>query len=172
MHRKTFIIASVLFVALLSCKKKKDDVDIRGDINKFDGRYTITGTLVDKTQSTITNPASKEYHLKTIDNTEIEMMSPELGISGHLILFGGSLSYYSKFSVIVKFDPATNKAVNVRNGYGQPSDNGRSAVIDPSGVNTWDPTTKTIKIKYWMDEVGVTGHKSSFDETWTYIGPR
>lgn len=172
MQRKIFIITSLLFLVLLSCKKKKEDVEINGDINKFDGRYSITGILVDKTEPRITAPAAKEYHLKTISNTEIEMVSPELGISGHLILHGGSLSYYSKFSVIVTFDPATNKAVSVRNGYGQPSDNGRSAVLDPSGINTWDPATKTIRIKYWMDEVGVTGHKTSFDETWTYIGAR
>lgn len=172
MQRKTFIIASLLFLILLSCKKKKEEVEINGDINKFDGRYSITGTIADKTEPRISAPAAKEYHLKTISNTEIEMFAPELGISGHLILHGGSLSYYSKFSVIVKFDPATNKAVSVRNVYGQPSENGRSAVLDPSGINTWDPATKTIRIKYWMDEAGVTGHKTAFDETWTYIGAR
>ncbi len=172
MQRKIFIIASLLFLVLLSCKKKKEEAEINGDINKFDGRYSITGTITDKTEPRISAPAAKEYHLKTISNTEIEMFAPELGISGHLILHGGSLSYYSKFSVIVKFDPATNKAVSVRNGYGQPSENGRSAVLDPSGINTWDPATKTIRIKYWMDEAGVTGHKTAFDETWTYIGAR
>lgn len=172
MQRKTFIIVNLLFLVLLSCKKKKEEVEINGDINKFDGRYSITGTIEDKTEPRISAPAAKEYHLKTISNTEIEMFAPELGISGHLILHGGSLSYYSKFSVIVKFDPATNKAVSVRNGYGQPAENGRSAVLDPSGVNTWDPATKTIRIKYWMDETGVPGHKTAFDETWTYIGAR
>lgn len=172
MQRKTFIIASFLFLVLLSCKKKKEAVEIDGDINRFDGRYSITGTIVDKTDSRISAPPAKEYHLKTISNTEIEMFSPDLSISGHLILNIANLTYYSKFSVIVKFDPATNKAVSVRNGYGQPSESGRSAVLDPSGINTWDPVTKTIKIKYWMDEIGVTGHKTSFDETWTYIGAR
>lgn len=170
MQRKTLILASLFVFVLFSCKKNKGE--ITGDTNKFDGRYKITGTIVDKTEPQITSPGEKEYHLKTLNDTEIEMFSPELSISGHLISHGGSLSYYSKFSVIVKFDPATNKAVSVRNGYGQPSDNGRSAVLDPSGINTWDPVTKTIKLKYWMDEVGVTGHRTSFDETWTYIGPR
>lgn len=172
MPRKIFIIASCLFLVLFSCKKSKEEVKVNGDINKFDGRYTISGTLVDKTDSRISNPAGEEYHLKTISNTEIEMFSPKLGISGHIILNIANLSYYSKFSVIVQFDPATNKVVSVRNGYGQPSDNGRSAVLDPSGVNSWDPVTKNIKIKYWMDEAGVTGHKAAFDETWTYIGAR
>lgn len=172
MRRTVLLLHALLFLFLLSCKKNKEDVDIEGDINKFDGRYSITGTIVDKTESRISAPMAKEYHLKTLSNTEIEMFSPELGISGHLIMHGGSLSYYSKFSVIVEFDPATNKALRVRNGYGQPSENGRSAVLDPSGLNTWDPVTKTIKLKYWMDEAGVTGHKVSFDETWTYIGAR
>lgn len=172
MNRKTLILTGLLFLVLLSCKKKKEEIDINGDTNKFDGRYQITGTIVDKTEPQISSPGPKEYHLKTLNDTEIEMFSPDLTISGHLISHGGSLSYYGKFSVIVKFDPATNKAISVRNGYGQPSDNGRSAELDPSGVNTWDPVTKNIKIKYWMNETGVTGHKTSFDETWTYIGPR
>lgn len=170
MHRKTLILTSLLFFALLSCKKKKEDIEV--DLNKFDGRYQISGTIVDKIQPEISSPGPKEYHLKTLNDTEIEMFSPDLTISGHLISHGGSLSYYSRFSVIVKFDPATNKILSVRNGYGQPSDNGRSAVLDPSGVNTWDPVTKNIKIKYWMDETGVPGHRAAFDETWTYIGPR
>lgn len=172
MHGKTMIVASLLFLVLLSCKKKKEEGPISGDTNKFDGRYSITGTIVDKTDSRISAPPAKEYHLKTINNTEIEMFSPDLGISGHLLLNLTNLTFYGKFSVIVKFDPATNKAVSVRNGYGQPSDNGRSAVLDPSGANDWDPVTKTIRIKYWMDETGVPGHKTSFDETWTYIGAR
>lgn len=170
MHRKTLILTSLLFFAFLSCKKKKEDIG--GDINKFDGRYQISGTIVDKTEPQIASPGPKEYHLKTLNDTEIEMFSPDLTISGHLISHGGSLSYYSRFSVIVKFDLATNKILSIRNGYGQPSDNGRSAVLDPSGVNTWDPVTKNIKIKYWMDETGVPGHQTAFDETWTYIGPR
>ena len=172
MHRKILIITSLLFLVFVSCKKNKGDEKINEDINKFDGRYSITGTIVDKTDPRISAPPAKEYHLKTISNTEIEMFSPELSISGHLMLNLSNLTFYGKFSVIVKFDPATNKALSVRNGYGQPADNGRSAVLDPSGINTWDPVTKTIKIKYWMDETGVTGHKTSFDETWTYIGAR
>ena len=170
MHRKSLIVASLFFLVLVSCKKK--DVQVNGDINKFDGRYSISGTVVDKTDSRISAAPAEEYHLKTVSDTEIEMVSPRLNISGHLALNLINIFYYSKFSVLVKFDPATNKAISVRNGYGQPSDNGRSAVLDPSGINSWDPVTKNIKIKYWMDEVGVTGHKVSFDETWTYIGPR
>ncbi len=170
--RRVILITTSFLLMLASCKKKKDDVDVNGDVNKFDGRYSITGTLVDNAEPQISAPGAKEYHLKTISDTEIEMFSPDLGISGHLMMHGSSLSYYSKFSVIVKFDPATNKAISVRNGYGQPSESGRSAVLDPSGINTWDPVTKNIRIKYWMDETGVPGHRTSFDETWTYIGAR
>lgn len=168
LFQKKLLILSILSLLLFSCKKKK----VEPNINKFDGRYSITGTISDKTEPLISAPAAKEYHLKTVSSNEIELFAPELGISGHLIMHGINLSYYSKFSVIVKFDPATNKAVSVRNGYGQPSENGRSAVLDPSGLNYWDPVTKTITIKYWMDETGVSGHRTSFDETWTYIGPR
>lgn len=171
MQRKIFVITTLLVLVLGSCKKNKEEI-ITGDVNKFDARYSIAGTVVDVEDSRINAAPAREYHLKTISSTEIEMFSPELGISGHVIRNIANLTFYAKFSIIVKFDPATNKIVSVRNGYGQPSDNGRSTVLDPSGVNAWDPVTKNITIKYWMDQVGVVGHKASFDETWTYIGPR
>jgi hypothetical protein len=170
MNRTQLLITSLLFLVMTSCSKKKEE--IAGDRNKFDGRYSITGTITDVSDSRIGSPGPKEYQLKTLSSTEIEMFSLELGINGQIHANISNLSYYSKFSVVVKFDPATNKIVSVRNGYGQPSENGRSAVLDPSGANYWDPATKNVKIKYWMDQTGVIGHKASFDETWTYIGPR
>lgn len=44
-------------------------------------------------------------------------------------------------------------------------------------VFAWKKEKDSVNIdpglnKYWMDETGVTGHKTSFDETWTYIGTR
>jgi len=115
---------------------------------------------------------SYEYSLEVVTATQLKLVSKDLTLVGHLINVGGSLSYYSQFGLLVNFDPATNKITSISNFYGQPSSNGRSAVLDPSGVNTWDPSTKNIKIKYWMDETGVTGHRALFDETWVYLGPR
>jgi hypothetical protein len=60
------------------------------------------------------------------------------------------------------------------NAYGQPASNGRYAQLDPTGVNTWDPVTKTLKVKYFMFQPSViaVGPRVSFNETFTYVGVR
>ncbi|MBL7729035.1 MAG: hypothetical protein JNM68_15170 [Dinghuibacter sp.] len=166
-------ILPLLMVAVsLSCKKKSEPTP--GDtVSSWDGRYRVEGSLTDATEPVITWPGNTyEYSLETKTATQLTLVSKNLGIPGHLISHGGSLSYYSKFGLVVNIDPATNKITSVTNHYGQPSDNGRSAELDPSGANSRDPLTKNISIKYWMNQTGVAGHKTSFNETWIYLGPR
>ena len=61
---------------------------------------------------------------------------------------------------------------SVTNYYGQPSSSGRSAILDPTGVNSIDPATKNIKLRFFMDETGIAGHRSTFDITLVYLGDR
>ena len=91
----------------------------------------------------------------------------------HQILSGPDWSYYGSFGMEFTFDPNTDQVVSVTNPYGQPSGNGRSAALDPSGTNLWDASTKNLSVKYWMDQPSViTPHRVSFDELYTYKGPR
>ncbi len=155
---------------MFSCKKSSTG-STSSTRNPWDGKYRMEGTLTDVVEPVITWPGDTyEYNLETTSATQIKLVSKDLGIDGHLIKYGGSLSYYGKFGLLVNFDPATNKITSVTNSYGQPSSSNRSAVLDPSGINTWDPVTKNVKIKYWMDEGGV--HRTSFNETWVYVGAR
>ena len=172
MKWKLTSILVIVFLCVVSCKKECTDYPTDGK-SILDGKYTVTGSLVDLAAPTISATGPKEYHLRSLSPTEVEFFPVELGILGHLILSGTSLSYYGSFGIIVTFDRTTNKITSIKNSYGQPSTNGRYAILDPSGVNAWDPATKTIKIKYWMDEPTVIKpHRTAFDETWTYIGPR
>jgi hypothetical protein len=172
MKWKNLSILVIVFLSVLSCKKECTDYPTEGK-SVLDGKYTVDGTLVDAAAPTITSTGPKEYHLRSLSPTEVELFPVELGILGHLILSGTSLSYYGSFGIIVTFDRTTNKITSITNSYGQPASNGRYAILDPSGVNAWDPVTKNIKIKYWMDQPSViAGHRTAFDETWTYIGPR
>lgn len=166
----SFFCAAILL--LNACSKSKDDPAQPGN-NPWDARYRMEGTLTDHKEPVYVWPGNTyEYSLETVSATEVKLISKDLAMAGHLLKNGINLTYYSSFGLWVTFDPASNKITAVTNSYGQPSANGRSAVLDPSGVNTWDPVTKNIKIKYWMDEVGFAGHRTSFDETWVYIGPR
>jgi hypothetical protein len=140
--------------------------------NIFDGHYTVTGTMVDAANPGITGRYPMDVGLVTSGATQVQLSDYATSGIYHSILSGGATSYYGAFGVVFNLD-ASNKVISVVNAYGQPASNGRSAEIDPSGVNTWDPTTKTLKVKYWMNQPSViAGHRVSFDETFTYLGVR
>lgn len=168
--RSLFLI--VLTIVLLhACKKSKDNP--ASTLNPWDGKYRFEGTLVDNKDANIVWPGNTyEYSLETQSATQVLLISKDLGFAGHILKNIANPTFYATFGLLVNFDPATGKITSITNSYGQPSSSGRSAVLDPSGVNTWDPVTKNIRIKYWMDEVGFAGHRTAFDETWIYIGAR
>lgn len=139
----------------------------------LDMRYNVTGTMTDYSNSTYTGLYPFEITLEKAGIGQGTMVPKQLGIPGHLILIGSSTSYYGSFGIVVTFDLTTNKIASITNHYGQPAPNGRSATLDPSGVNAWNPTTKEIKIKYWLDDSTLSlPHRASFDETWTYLGAK
>ncbi len=173
MKIRFILIISAALIMLSSCKKSSTTTT-PSTLNPWDGKYRLEGTLVDAKDPAFVWPGNIYlYNAETISATQIQLISIDLGIAGHLLKNGINLTFYGNFGLIVTFDPATNKITSITNSYGQPSPtSGRSAVLDPSGVNTWDPATKNIKIKYWMDEAGFAGHRTSFDETWVYVGAR
>lgn len=137
--------------------------------NKYDGVYVVTGTLTDAANPSITGPYPWNVSLITSGPSQVQVEDDDYsGGIFHEILSGGSASYYGSFGVVINFNP-DNTVASVVNLYGQPAGNTRSATLDPSGVNKWDPATKTLKVKYWMDQPSViAGHRTSFDETFTY----
>jgi len=165
-----FLLLSL--VSLLACSKKNNNSNLGSGKKPWDGRYMVTGTLVDHTEPAITYAGPQEYSIIPMSGNKNDILSKALNMNGHVILHGGSLSYYSKFGLHITLDPVTNKVTALENSYGQPSENGRTAELDPSGVNAFDPVTKTLRLKYWMNEAGVPAHRTSFDETWTYLGER
>lgn len=143
--------------------------------NRWDGRYMMSGTFVDFANPAFTYYGDQEYHLITTGPTQVKVLNVDLngGEYGYLFLNGATPTYYGFYGLILNFDPVTNNITSISNYWGQPSANGRSANLDPSGVNKWDPATKNIKIKHWMDQPSViTPHRAAFNETWTYLGPR
>jgi len=119
--------------------------------NKWDGLYRVTGTFTDVASPTLTF-TEQVVKLATVSPTSVVMIPKDLGIPGYLILSGTSLSYYGSFGPTFNFNPTTNKIVSVTNSYGQPAGNTRSAEIDPSGTNNFDPATKAIVVKFFMKQ--------------------
>jgi hypothetical protein len=140
--------------------------------NKYDGNYDVTGSYTDASLPAATGAYPYNVNFETISGSANDVFN----VTFDDYVFGfnvgdGTQSGYGSFSPEFHFDPATDKLVSVVNAYGQGSGgHKRSAKLDPSGVNAYDPGTKTLKVKYIMVSDGVD--RCHFDETYTYKGPR
>ena len=155
--------------------------------NAWDGVYEATGTFSD-----VANPAwshvnvglapyaeTQTYELRTISATQCEVYDASV-YGGFYVPFytGTGLSGYGSFSPVLTFDGATNTITSVYNRYGTAplyvSGNGRSAELDPTGSNDYNPSTKTIRIKYFMMQPSVVpvGPRTIIDESWKFIRER
>jgi hypothetical protein len=150
--------------------------------NKWDGVYEITGTMVDNQNTTLSHindflssagnttgvAAPMQFELRTISATKCEVYDNYfLGGNYMPITSGTGYSQYGNFALVIEFDPATNKVAAMTNYYGQPASNTRSARLDPSGVNTYDPGTKTIDLIYNMLQPSVVTTPPYVRVTWT-----
>ena len=140
--------------------------------NKWDGVYEVTGSLVDAVRPDLSSvpgdPYPFEVELRTTGPNSVGMFIVP-GINNFAHLIAGN-SYYGNFGPVFTFDEATNKIITVTNFHGQPSSNNRSGEIDPTGVNAYNPATKTIDVKYFMIQAGSV--RTKFDDKLTYTGPR
>ena len=141
-----------------------------GAKNKLDGEYKVTGSMVDIVASNLTGLYPATYYLITQTGSSVAMYDPTyFGDYIHLIKNGTAVSGYGSFSPLFTFD-ADGKITKIQNAYGQPAGNGRSAQIDPTGVNKID-ANGNFKVKYFMFQPGTT-LRTSFDETFTRVGAR
>ena len=135
-------------------------------VNLAAAGYVCTGVMTDYTNSGLTGPYPWNATLRALSATQLELVDNDYSKDVyHKILSNGSDSYYGEFGVVFNLDNNYN-VISMVNKYGQPSSNGRSGELDPSGINKFDPVTRTLKVKYWMNQPGAT-HRTSFDETFT-----
>ncbi|MBK8652705.1 MAG: DUF1735 domain-containing protein [Haliscomenobacter sp.] len=145
--------------------------------NKYDGRYEVTGTMVDFASASLTGYFPMNYDLITLGPGTVQGFDPDVWEDFFVpIRSGSALSGYGSYSPIFEFDPATNKVTSIVNYYGQPASNTRSASLDPSGENKYDPATKTIKVKFFMHQPSVITDaphvRVSFDWTMKFKSAR
>jgi Domain of unknown function (DUF1735) len=146
-----------------------------GPVNKWDGVYKVTGTMVDAANPAFLGSYPLTFHLITTGANTCEAYDPDYGIYGHIFDAAGSLNYYGSFMPALTFDPTTNVITSATNLWGQGSGpNVRSCRLNPTGVNAVDGS-RNIRIKYIMSQAppaAFVGDRVFFDETWTYVGPR
>jgi hypothetical protein len=144
--------------------------------NKYDGVYKVTGPMTDAASASLTQymPSWTAYLETTGPNSVAVRDMTATGGIFHPIMSGGAPSYYGSFGMVVTFNSATNIATDMVSPY-EPAGNTRTARLDPNFTSSWDPTTKNIRIKYFMFQPSL-GYANTprvvFDETWTYQGPR
>jgi hypothetical protein len=141
--------------------------------NRYDGEYTVTGSMVDYSNATLTGPYPWDVYLITSGPNQVQLFDNDYGKNiDHKIQSGANDSQYGSFGVVFNFD-ADGNVTSVVNLYGQPASNGRSASLDPSGINKYDPATGSLDVKYWLDQPAVwTPHRVSFDEHFEFVGAR
>lgn len=175
----------------------KSVISLIGAKNDYDGKYEVTGTFVDVSNAAFTSALPVEIHLITTGASSVDVYNADLGTIGYLFLNGGSGTYYGSFGLTMTFDPSgspLHPISDLHNYYGDPTkaatpggnpaagsgaplyaaSNGRRAVLDPSGVNAFDPSTHDIDIKYFMYHPAVvpSGPRSLMSEHWRYLGSR
>ncbi len=146
-------------------------------VNELDGAYEVTGEMVDAVAPTLTGLFPMNYHLITAGPTTVIGYDPDYWVDYFVpILSAGAVSGYGSFVPVFTFDPETHKITSVVNGYGQPAGNTRAGMLDPAGVNTYDPVTKTIDVSFFMTQSSVVPAaphiRTSFHWVMTYKGAR
>lgn len=142
--------------------------------NKYDGSYTVTGSMTDAANGGLTGSFPMTYHLVTTGASSVIGLDPVIfNLNVVPIKNAGADSYYGSFVPIFQFDGNDN-VVAVTNGYGQPAGNGRYAQIDPSGINKRD-ASGNIQVKFFMFQpsvIALPAPRVSFTWRMNYNGPR
>ncbi len=166
--------------------------------NKYDGIYKISGTYLDVSPAgaDFTSRYPLYYFLVTTGPGSVDVY---MFLNGEFVpayAFTSSVGpqYYGRWGLQLFFNTATDAVSDIRNYYGDPANpanfvgdpsggtgapdyiasNTRKASLDPTGINAYDPATKTIKIKYFMLQPSVvpSGPRGFFDETWEFVESR
>jgi hypothetical protein len=152
--------------------------------NKYDGLWRMNGTMVDIANGALTAypDAIIAFHTTTANSVTMVNRNTSVGawfnVPFHPILSAGAYSVYGGWAPIFVFN-ASDNVTSVTNYYGNPNPaNTRGSALDPTGLNVYTNTggTKTIKVKYIMTQSSVVPaaphHRTFFDMTFTYLGPR
>lgn len=144
--------------------------------NKYDGIYTVTGTMVDNAAAANVGNYPREFQLVTQTATSNALFDQTFnnGSFFHQFDAGGTTSYYGNFDPVFEFN-SDDVVTAVTNYYGQGTNTQvRSAKLAP-GVNKWTVRpgasgARTLEVSYYLNQAGVD--RVLYTEKWVYKGPR
>ena len=142
-----------------------------GAKNQFDGKYSVTGTMVDLTNAAFVGYYPKGVELVTQGLSTDAYFDEALGGFGYVFDTGAGLSYFGNWDPVFTFD-ADGNVTSVNNYFSDPAPRSRMAQLDtsPGAVNKYDIATKSLDVSYFMLQSGNVRLK--IHEVWTYQGPR
>jgi hypothetical protein len=142
--------------------------------NKWDGRYTVTGTYTD-----YVSPAFVGYYPKTIDLITIggDMVSRwdvDEEIYGYIFDTGAGLSYFGNWTPTFKFD-ANDNLIDVINSTPDPLPRGRAAALYTGSGAAANKrlADKSIDVSFSFVQQNVTPvNRGLVKEHFVFVGPR
>lgn len=151
--------------------------------HQYEGRYIMTGTmeyLIAGSFFHVTYQYGLQFpgedftvQLQTYDGQSI-VMYDEIVFGDYIYPMSTATGFsgWGSFAPIFKFDDE-GSIIAVTNYYGQPAGNTRSAQLDPSGVNKYDPATKSFQVSYWMVQPSAVAapphYRTHMVETYTFV---
>lgn len=170
-----FVIKSASY-GIISANFSKILVNVSAK-NKYDGIYNVEelSPMKDLNSTTISGFYPMEQELRTKSTNSVSEWDTNVRAPYsyyHPIRSSGSPSVYGNFSPVFIMND-NNEVTAVENYYGQGNNaNGRSARIDPSGLNKWviEGNNRVLVIKYVMVENDKD--RTFFHERWTFKGMR
>lgn len=152
--------------------------------NKYDGLWTMNGTLTDVANGALGPWPNAAIALVTTGPGKVTMYNMITTVGAwfnqpfHAINSGGAFSVYGGWAPEFIFDVADN-IVSASNYYGNPNPaNTRGTVLDATGINNYAVISgvKTIRVKYIMTQPSVVpappNHRTFCNMTFTYTGAR
>ncbi len=161
--------------------------------NKYDGVYRVTGSYVEPANATAMSTYPKVYQIVTTGANSVDIYNEVNGafVPGYTFQNSTGSFFFGSFGVSVIFNTTTDEVIETRNYYGDPTKavtsignpstgsgapnytsagNLRRAILDPTGINKYNPATKVVDIKYTLNQGGTT--RGIMTEQWVYTGPR
>lgn len=166
-----FVIKSASY-GIISANFSKILVNVSAK-NKYDGVYDVEALspMRDVNSTTIAGFYPMEQELRTKSTNSVAEWDTNVRAPYafyHPIRSNGSPSVYGNFSPEFVMNDK-NEVTAVVNHYGQGNNaNGRSARIDPTGINKWtiEGNNRVLLVKYVMVENDKD--RTFFDEKWTF----
>ena len=137
---------------------------IIGVKNKYDGKYTSTGTMIDAAGTRVAR-YPKNVYLETIDGSTVIMF--DIDADDYVWYYtnpGTGAAAWLGFVPMFTFNNATNKVIAATDGYG--GGYGCTLFLDSTYDSNYDPATKAITVKYRVNT------RLTITETYTYVGVR